>query len=468
MKKFWWLWLSLLPLACRKKETPRPKLPPVVQFFVDSIKLEGESRLPSRFTLRWYGDDPDGYIVGYEIRMEGGPWAFTTAQESTFTVSFEPGVQYKDLVFELRGVDNDGLRTDPPARLRVPLKNSPPVCEIDDLTAPPDTALVAITISLRLNDPDGVETIDSLYIRIGSGPWTAFPPRYTLLTLTPQSPSTSSPTLVYVGTNLSPSFTIATPLPLDDTVRVYVRAKDQGGLFSPIDSTKRIYFRRKTADWLVLDSWNSSEAIDTLAAAFSQAWGRYDYWNLRLATQRPPLLIPTWLHIFRAYRYVCWIGAAPNLYELEDAETLIERYLSAGGYLFINFPLSGSLGANSPIFRWAPMDSISSTVQNGLLAPNSPVTSLLPAFPSFSNGLPYFMNGINPPYPKGTAITLYEMPNLVQGTGQPWPPGLSRAAAVGFPTGGGKFRQIFLILPLHQLRGDRVAFLTALQNAFQP
>lgn len=113
-------------IACRKKDQPKPNQPPMVRFFVDSIGLEGPDRLPSRFTLRWYGEDPDGYVVGYELRIENMPWSFTPAQESTFVVSFSPGELYKDLVFELRAVDNLGARTEPPARLRVPLRNSPP------------------------------------------------------------------------------------------------------------------------------------------------------------------------------------------------------------------------------------------------------------------------------------------------------------------------------------------------------
>jgi hypothetical protein len=116
------------------------------------------------------------------------------------------------------------------------------------------------------------------------------------------------------------------------------------------------------------------------------------------------------------------------------------------------------------------MDSISTTVQNGLLAPGGVVDPLDETFPPLSNGLPYYMSLINPPYAKGTAITLYEMPNLIQGNGRPWPSGLSKAAAVAFPEGSTphKYRLIFFILPLHQLSGDRIAFFQAVNTAFQP
>ncbi|GIV24162.1 MAG: hypothetical protein N3A68_08690 [Bacteroidia bacterium] len=469
-----WTWpLGLWALgwvACTKKDNPVPNQPPFARFFLDTIALDSSNRLPSRFTLSWYGEDPDGYVVGYELRTEGGAWAFTAAQESTFVVAFRPGEMYKDWVFEVRAIDNLGARTPVPARLRVPLRNSPPTCTIDPVLLPPDTTLPAITLSLRIEDPDGAETVESLYVRIGSGPWISLSPRYTLLTFVPQNPTlTGSPTLLYAGTTLTPLLTLPTPLALDDTNRLYVRVKDQGGLFSEPDSTRPIFVRRKSSDWLVMDSWQNDDAATTLAADWQAAWGAYDYWNLRLPAQRPPLLIPTWLHIWRLYPRVYWLGGVTRIPDLEAAETLIERYLAGGGRLFINFPLPSTLDPNSPIFRWSPCDSLSSTYMNGLLAPGGAVTNLVAAFPSLANGLPYYMSGINPPYPKGTAVVLYEMPTLQQGNGQPWPSGLPRIAALAFPAATpSKYTQVFCILPLHQLSGDRVGFLTALQNALQP
>ncbi len=468
-----WAGIAVWIGGCKKGEL-REKKPPIVRFFVDSIGLEGENRLTSRFKLGWWGEDPDGYVVGYELRVDGGEWHFTTQQESTFVITFEPGVINKDLIFELRAVDNDGLKTEPPARLRVPLRNSPPTCQLDPSVPLPDTTLPVLTLVLQIDDPDGRETLDSLYLRIGPhGRWWPLPARHTTLTLVPANPRLPSPTRIYSGTTQTPLLTLSDPLPLDDTVRIYFQVRDNARLASPIDSTKPIYIRRQTGPWLVIDNWASDDAIATLTPDLQAAWSEgYDVWNLRSPAQQIPLYNPTWMHLFRLYERILWIGGAEEerFRRLEEVEAVIQTYLLNGGRLLVNSPIRSSVESFSPIFRWGPMDSISSAPQNGLLAPGSPVTPLDAAFPSLSNGLPYFMNLINPPFPKGTAVTLYEMPNLIQGNGQPWPPSLSRAAAVAFPEGSSssKYRQVFLILPLHQLAGNRVAFLQAINNAFQP
>ncbi len=468
-----WIGIGFWIEGCRKGEL-RPKEPPLARFFVDSIGLEGNNRLTSRFKLGWWGEDPDGYVVGYELRIDGGEWHFTTRQESTFVVNFEPGTIDKDLVFELRAVDNDGLKTEPPARLRVPLRNSPPTCRLDPSAPLPDTTLPAITLVFQVDDPEGRETLDSLYLRIGqSGSWWALPVTQTTFTLVPEDPGRPSPTRIFRGTDPNPLSIRIDPLPLGDTVRLYFRVRDNARLYSPIDSTKLVYIRPQTGPWLVIDNWATDEAINTLTPDFNAAWPEgYDVWNLRSPAQQVPLYNPTWIRLFRLYSRIFWIGGGePERFRrLEEVEAVIQTYLLNGGRLLVNSPLRNDIEPSSPVFRWGPMDSLSSTTQNGLLASNGPVSPLDAAFPPLSNGLPYFMSLINPPYPKGTAIPLYEMPGLVQGNGQPWPAGLPRAAAVAFPQGttSGKYRQIFFILPLHQLSGNRIAFLQAVNTAFQP
>ncbi len=461
----------LAAVACRKADNPKPKLAPVARFFVDSIGLSGMDRLPSRFKLAWSGDDPDGYVVGYELRKDGGPWAFTTAQESTFVVTFETGEVEKDITFELRALDNDGLRTEPPVRLQVPLRNTPPTCYIDAVVRLPDTTFPVLTVSLQVDDLDGSETLDSLYVRIGpNSPWRALSPRNTLLSFVSDNPRAVSPTRIYGGTSLTPILTIPEALPLSDTVRLYFRAKDNGNLFSEVDSTKPIYIRPQASDWLVLDGWGDASALANLDPDFTAAWGSYDHWNLRQVGNLHPLYNPTWIHLFRLYPRIFWLTDQGGFSRLEEVEQVIQTYLNSGGRLFICSQILSTISTFSPIFRWGPMDSISSSVQNGLLAPNAVVAAQEPAFPDLRNGLPYFMSLINPPYVKGTARVLYEMPTLQTGTGQSWPNGFPKSAVLGFPEGTtpGKYRQIFCILPLHQLGGDRIGFLQAVQTAFQP
>ena len=41
--------------------------PPKTYLTVNSINLPEDDRLNSQTRISWWGDDPDGYIVGYEI-----------------------------------------------------------------------------------------------------------------------------------------------------------------------------------------------------------------------------------------------------------------------------------------------------------------------------------------------------------------------------------------------------------------
>jgi hypothetical protein len=144
--------------------------------------------------------------------------------------------------------------------------------------------------------------------------------------------------------------------------------------------------------------------MTTLASDLTTAWSEgYDVWNLRSSAQQAPLYNPTWIHLFRLYERVFWIGGATEerFRRLEEVEAVIQNYLLAGGRLLVNSPIRSNVEPTSPIFRWGPMDSISSTVQNGLLGPGGAVTPTDAAFPPLSNGLSYFMSLINPPIRKG-------------------------------------------------------------------
>ena len=81
-------------------------LPPETHLFLrlsDSVQYPGETT--SRQVLHWYGDDPDGEVVGFEWRWEqDSSWTYTTESVDTFFVPIR--VAQDTFTFYIRAIDD--------------------------------------------------------------------------------------------------------------------------------------------------------------------------------------------------------------------------------------------------------------------------------------------------------------------------------------------------------------------------
>ena len=147
--------------ACSPKHNVlRPDLPPETTLFVrDSLLLAGH-----RVHLYWFGTDPDGDVVGYDMRFISGagpadpPWERVPCTlpgrctDSVFTVlTGDSGLVHAR--FEIRAVDDKGLVDPTPAIQTFALTNLAPG--------------VRITNPLRYR-PDGLQT-DSTFASVTLG-----------------------------------------------------------------------------------------------------------------------------------------------------------------------------------------------------------------------------------------------------------------------------------------------------------
>ncbi|MGQ9863163.1 MAG: hypothetical protein ACUVRD_01585 [Bacteroidia bacterium] len=436
-------------LSC-KKGTRLPNLPPETRIFVDTIALEGSTSLPSKFQLFWYGEDSDGYVAGYELRFGQQNWTFTARSESTFTFPLPPDSIYFSVEFQVRAVDNQGEVDPTPARLRVPLRNSPPVATFSPEISLPDTTFPVLSFKVNVSDPDGDNTLQKLELKINDGDWHELPLGRELFTLAARTPQAAlSEASVYVESSETP-LTFSIPgLRLDQENVLYLRAQDQGGLYSQVDTSRAIFLRKTKGPWLVIDHTNSDNPFQTLRPALEAAFTEgYDVWNLRRDFQ-PPLVNPTWRHIFRLYEKLIWLAEPNTLSAVENAEEALQRFFFYGGKAVFNFLLRADLTPSSPLCRILPIDSIPSSPQNALLAPND---NLQPtgSFPVLQNAQSYYLSSIQPVYIKSTARVLYQVPNLLQSNGTPWPATRPKDVGVTLPDGT-KFKIIFLGIPLWQL-----------------
>ena len=154
--------LAALALAgCSPKITMKPNAPPETYVFVQGPV----DTVSHRIHIYWYGTDPDGEVVAFELRMitaadpnpswtrlvRGPGHAYT---DSLFTV-YTGDTPVVSPSFEFRAVDNDGAVDETPARQQFLLSNLAPSVNITDKFGATDTTFAFATVHWTTNDPDG-------------------------------------------------------------------------------------------------------------------------------------------------------------------------------------------------------------------------------------------------------------------------------------------------------------------------
>ncbi len=243
--------LIFFGLSCKKPaENPVENIPPDTHIFVEGTT----DTVPAYQIIHWYGNDPDGYVVGYYYHWDSDTPVFTTKNVDTFTLSVPDTDSIGVHVFYVSAVDNEGEEDPTPATVTIPVKNSPPVISFQHNTLPPDTTLPCVTFYIETHDIDGDESVIGFYYRTDYDTMWIF-----------QSIDTD-----YVTFKNVPSGT-----------RVfYFRAIDQSHAVSDIISDT-VYIIPATGDILVIDDSPDAEADNTYGEFFANNYaGNYTVWNV--------------------------------------------------------------------------------------------------------------------------------------------------------------------------------------------
>ncbi len=98
----------LIFYSCSEKITGSKveNLPPDTKIFLIPDSENAISKQKSKLRVFWWGDDPDGFIIGYYIKWENQPWTFTNKTDSTFTLAIS-GMD-TSYTFFVTAVDNSG------------------------------------------------------------------------------------------------------------------------------------------------------------------------------------------------------------------------------------------------------------------------------------------------------------------------------------------------------------------------
>lgn len=462
MKKiFFFFFCAMLALTACKEGALLPNTAPETQISVDTIVVSAENRLNSVVELHWSGEDRDGYVTSYEISVNGGTWANVGATtDSVFRFDITTG-DTANIRFAVRAIDNQGMKDPSAAELIIPVKNTPPVARFDSKKTVPAAVQTVFSVLFNVSDPDGVENLDSVFVKINEGKWFPVSKNISFLTFIPTQASVagSQATTLLLGTEMRPAQRTIDGLIVGDTNRVYVRARDISGAFSAIDSTSKFFLKRKTGNLLVIDDHKDAVASSTYAPALNAVSPLRD--SLDLLANIPPFW-ETFGMMMRQYDRVFWYSdgaedvAFGRQMHIEVAAVILQQYLNNGGKLLISttFPdrLKTKGTTSSPIWGFSPIDSLSTSLGQARISRDSAAVPTAAATGYAALVSEATITGVKPFYPKNTNATLFTAqltriggwagPNTVCGT---------------TTYNNGRLNQVFWAVELHKLNKNPVA-----------
>ena len=438
-----WLGFLVLLASCKdEKKFEAVNQAPLVRISVDSIGLPDSLRLFTQVKLSWAGIDADGYIVGYRVA-----WATTqqaasdqlltapliTATDSTFLFNFTGSSDTASIYFYVLAVDDKGQSSNQPGFLKIPVRNSTPVISfLADGLPLADSIWSVTSLPYTFSDPDGAQNIDSVFIRINSGPWVGLPKNLSFISVVPEDPGALDETngLVYTGENLSTLNNEPTPLPnvkigglqLNARNQFFIKVKDLAGAFA-IDTTPiQYYIKRKTSDLLLVDAFKGEGAFigDSLYMSLLSGITTYDRidMNTNNGVNQPKFWNSTFYLLCKLYKKVFWYsdiltnlpGLTPLM--LTTASTALNQYMRFNGKLLAstNFPdAPNQLSADDPIFSLIPISKISDQSNLTRLRRNFPVVAQKPGYSDLKS-TNNIVSGIDIFEVKPGVDTLYLMP----------------------------------------------------------
>ena len=305
----------------------------------------------SRQELHWWGEDPDGSIVGYYYKWSSdSTWTYTTLESGIFYVPIRSDLDV--FWFEVKAIDNDGNIDQQPSKLVLPIKNSSPEISfryrsnplITDIGGDTSFTFPTRTFIWDLYDQDGNETITNIFYAVNDtcdSCWIRL------------DGSEASISLIGIESGIN---------------TFYLKCQDIAGAESPIIQfpdanrpSEAQFWKVKpiNGDILIVDDYpldNANNALgwysgmmDTLVGE-----GQYSFWEIGDELPYSSSDIAANLNYFK---HVVWYAAYNNTASANDtynaAEASLVNFIMGGGNLFIN-----PIDFEDTTFTWFPLDSL--------------------------------------------------------------------------------------------------------------
>src|SRR4030066_394581 len=406
--------LSLLILSCKDDPVSNPigNQAPNSGLFLDPDS--SITKQPSRLRVHWWGDDPDGIIIGFYIKWEGidTEWCFTASNDSLFSLPIgssdtiytfkvsavdaegngiydqeivRNGISYGPEPFidaNQNGVYNTGefyydigLIDPTPANLVFPIKNSAPVVEWNSLTFVPDTSFPVMTFQWNADDLDGVKSISSINIALNdTNNFVALPGSIRLITIRIKDLNAAVPEMEILingsDRNIFPQ--LLTGLQLDAENKFYVQAVDLSGATSNRISLPEDgdiwYVKKPKGKVLIFDNFSGASSDQEAMLFYRNIFntigggslsGKFDEYDL--ANQTLPFENVTLYEMMRLFKYVYWYSASNPRLNLLNVVT--DKYLDQGGKIAFSMTFQDSSSTFafdlSTLQGFLPIDDVS-------------------------------------------------------------------------------------------------------------
>lgn len=369
---------------------------PQTSTVIDTILRAGEDRLNSQIVIQWWGDDEDGFVAGYEFSFDKiinaqTQWIFTARTDSNFVLAPPPGQDTADFYFNIRAIDNNGLKDETPARVIYPVKNSPPSISFVAGANNPVISFPVVKFYWQASDPDGEENI--IAFELFWNDTTNNPYRLninsksaTFIALNPAPGNVLCE--VYENNNVSPVDSLMEGMILNDTNKLFIRAVDQSLSKSAFAISYSIFIKAPISNVLLLNAYtppsitkenfyasglvnNGIVVFDTLRL-FETLSGNY--------TQLAPDNL-TQSRIFNLFDVIIWFSDEAEA-SLSLAQKTTDDFFNDGGRLLLVTYVSSLFDEQSNFLEFTPIQEIEVPADSTLIMTDtSLVDALQPGYP---------------------------------------------------------------------------------------
>ncbi len=459
------------------------------------------SRQPSKIEMHWWGDDPDGFVIGYYFSWDNKHWSFTKSNDSLFALQI--GVTDTTYTFQVSAVDNGGngvydkdifqngidygpepftdkngngvwdkgedfvdigLIDPKPASIKIPIKNSAPTVKWDDLTILPDTSYPVMTFGWIASDIDGDATIQKINIALND---TSNPNNIVTLdgtvrniSLRTSDFSSSNPLMdILIGGLESNIAQEKLPgLKLNSDNHFYVQAVDISGAKSKFiaipDSGKNWYVKKPAGSLLIVDDYatsdNAASFYNSMFADSLNLKNKFNVYDLNaLPSSSYSKSSVTILLTLKLFKYLFWY--TDNNPSLDLISTVSQNYMDAGGKIAFSMQFPQTIDL-SVLQGFLPINADSSDAKLTLLGGTKiSASSTQPDYPDLQltstiyRVKSFYLNPLG-------AIPIYYLPNN------------EMKGYIGFTDS--QKRLFFIGIPLHKAEGGNANVKALLQKVF--